>query len=153
MIWGCITYGKKGPLIFILKDRRSGVNYVDLVLNGPLWDFYMALYEERGVAKVIEDGTTTHTSKVAQNFRNINSLESLPNSSQSPDMNPIEHVWYLLKTQINKRKIRPKTVKEIKSVLLEEWEKLEISTINSLINSMLYRVQVLIASKGGSTKY
>ena len=101
----------------------------------------------------MEDGAPTHTSKVAQNFRNINSLESLPHPSQSPDMNPIEHVWYLLKTRINKRKIRPKTVEEMKGALLEEWEKLEISTINSLINSMPYRVQALIASKGGSTKY
>lgn len=44
-------------------------------------------------------------------------------------------------------------MEEMKGALLEEWEKLEISTINSLINSMPYRVQALIASKGGSTKY
>ena len=68
-------------------------------------------------------------------------------------MNPIEHIWYLLKTRINKRKIRFKTVEKIKDALLEKWEKLKISTINLLINSIPYKVQVLIAFKVRSIKY
>ena len=64
MIWGCIAHGIKGPLVFIPPDRRLAVDYVDLVLNGPLWDFYTKLYEERGVIKVIEDRAPTYTSKV-----------------------------------------------------------------------------------------
>ena len=120
MIWGCIAHGIKGPLVFIPPDRRLAVDYVDLVLNGPLWDFYTKLYEERGVVKVMEDGAPTHTSKVAQNFRNTNSMEPLPHPAQSPDMNLIEHVWYLIKTRINKRRNRPKTVEEMKVALLEE---------------------------------
>ena len=65
MIWGCIAHRIKGPLVFIPPDRRLAVDYVDLVLNGPLWDFYTKLYEERGVVKVIKDGVPTYTSKVA----------------------------------------------------------------------------------------
>ena len=153
MIWGCIAHGIKGPLVFIPPDRRLAVDYVDLVLNGPLWDFYTKLYEERGVVKVMEDGAPTHTSKVTQNFRNTNSMEPLPHPAQSPDMNPIEHVWYLIKTRINKRRNRPKTVEEMKVALLEEWEKIDIKVINSLIESMPRRVQALIEAKGGATKY
>jgi transposase len=39
MIWGCMAYGELGLLVRILKEERSGVDYVRLVLGGPLWDF------------------------------------------------------------------------------------------------------------------
>ena len=92
MIWGCIAHGIKGPLVFIPPDRRLAVDYVDLVLNGPLWDFYTKLYEERGVVKVMEDGAPTHTFKATQNFRNINSIEPLPYLAQLLDINPIKYI-------------------------------------------------------------
>ena len=73
--------------------------------------------------------------------------------ANSPDMNPIEHVWYLIKIAINKRKTKPRNVEELKIALLEEWEKIDIKVINSLIESMPRRVQALIEAKGGATKY
>ena len=68
-------------------------------------------------------------------------------------MNPIEHLWYLLKTRINNREKIPKTVAELKEALLEEWEKMELYIINSLIDSMPNHVQCLLESKGGPTRY
>ena len=41
----------------------------------------------------------------------------------------------------------------MKVALLEEWEKIDIKVINSLIESMPKRVQVLIEVKGEATKY
>ena len=44
-------------------------------------------------------------------------------------------------------------MEEMKVALLEEWEKIDIKVINSLIESMPRRVQALIEAKGGATKY
>ena len=60
MIWGCMAYGRLGPLVQIPKDERRGVDYVRLVLSGPLWDFYEELYEVRGRVAVMEDGAPIH---------------------------------------------------------------------------------------------
>ncbi|KAL5536250.1 hypothetical protein ACEPAF_71 [Sanghuangporus sanghuang] len=68
-------------------------------------------------------------------------------------MNPIEHVWYLMKIAINKRAVRPRNEEELKRALLEEWEKIDIKIINNLIDSMPRRVEQLVEAKGGSTKY
>ena len=46
MIWGCIAYGRREPLICIPKDQKKGVDYINLVLGGPLLDFYIELSEE-----------------------------------------------------------------------------------------------------------
>ena len=153
MVWGAIAYNKKGPLIFMSKDRRKAVDYVDLVLSKPLWDFYSILLEERGIVKVMEDGAPVHTCQVAKDFRNSHFLDIFPHPAQSPDMNPIEHVWYLIKIAINKRPRRPGNIEELTGALMEEWEKIDIKVINSLINSMPNRVRQLKEVNGGSTKY
>ena len=44
-------------------------------------------------------------------------------------------------------------MEKIKVALLEEWEKIDIKIINSLIKSMPKCVQILIEAKGGATKY
>ena len=44
-------------------------------------------------------------------------------------------------------------MEEMKVALLEEWEKIDIKVINSLIESMPRCVQALIEAKGEATKY
>ena len=68
-------------------------------------------------------------------------------------MNPIEHSWFLMKRAINKRKNKPHSIAELKIALLEEWEKLDIDVINSLIDSMPIHVKALMEVKGGTTKH
>jgi len=41
MVWSCITYNCKGLLYFLPKDQQKGVDYIWLILAGPLWDTYM----------------------------------------------------------------------------------------------------------------
>ena len=70
-----------------------------------------------------------------------------------PDLNPIENLWHILRAKIRKR--RPKVLKkeDLMHALLEEWEQLDIGVVNHLIDSMLRRLQAVIDTKGGSTKY
>jgi transposase len=153
MIWGCIAYGRIGPLIRIPKDQKTGADYVDLVLGGPLLDIYMELSEERGLVAVMEDGAPVHRCNLAKNFRTRHKIDIFPHPAQSPDLNPIEHVWKKLKVQINQRDIRPKTVDEMWEALQEEWQKIDVEFINKLISSMPNRAEAVYMAKGGSTKY
>ena len=36
MIWGCISYRMRGPLVQIPSGMHKAVDYVHLVLDGPL---------------------------------------------------------------------------------------------------------------------
>ena len=153
MVWSCIAYDKKGPLHFLLTGRGNGAGYVELVMAGPLWDVYSELYNERGVARVMEDGAPMHRSHLAKEFRQAHLMETIPHPAQSPDMNPIEHVWKVLKEQVNKRPKMPKNADELKVALVEEWEKIDIGFINHLIEGMPDHVEALRRAKGGSTSY
>lgn len=153
MIWGCMAYGRLGPLIRIPKEEKSGADYVRLVLGGPLWDIYSELYEERGMVAVMEDGAPIHRSKVAKDFRTTHKMETLPHPAQSPDLNPIEHIWMRLKVRVNERGVVPKNLDDLWEVLQEEWLKIDIDLVNNLVYSMPNRVEAVYQSKGGPTKY
>jgi transposase len=89
-----------------------------------------------GVAVVMEDGALIHQSKVAKDFCFQNSMETLLYPPQSPDLNLIEHVWKRLKIMVNKHPKHSKNAKELWVALQEEWVKIDIEFINSLIESM-----------------
>jgi transposase len=153
MVWSCIAYGRLGPLVLIPKDQRTGVDYVNLVLSGPLWDFYSELYEERGVVKVMEDGAPIHRAGITKTFRAQHHMEVLEHPAQSPDINPIEHAWKMLKVRVNDRPSRPKNLEELWDVLQEEWKKIGIDFINGLVSSMPERAEAVYRAQGGPTKY
>jgi hypothetical protein len=153
MVWGCIAYNQKGPLFFMPKDQRSGKDYVELVMEGPLLGFYSEMCEERGLVMVMEDGAPIHRSNVAKQFQDSYSLQTIYHPAQSPDMNPIEHIWRLLKERVNKHPQISANVKQLKEALLEEWDLIDMETINRLIESMPERVKALQEAKGGSMRY
>ena len=80
-------------------------------------------------------------------------MEVLPHPAQSPDLNPIEHVWKRLKVRVNERGEVPKDVDELWVVLQEEWVKIHLEFINKLVKSMPDQVEAVYKAKGGPTKY
>ncbi|GBN91999.1 hypothetical protein AVEN_73027-1 [Araneus ventricosus] len=56
--------------------------------------------------------------------------------ARSPDLNPIEHVWDALGRAIATHNPPPRTIQEMKTALLNEWDQLPQEMINCLISSM-----------------
>ena len=73
--------------------------------------------------------------------------------ASSPDLNPIEHVWALLKERIAKRQPRPYTKAAMHTAIEEEWDRLELRDWAPFIDSMPRRIQAVIDAKGGPTRY
>jgi hypothetical protein len=71
----------------------------------------------------------------------------------SPDLNPIENIWHLLKTRLNKRNPRPTTMTAIRVAIVEEWNGITIDEIRRVVDNMPQRVQAVLAAEGGHTKW
>jgi hypothetical protein len=71
----------------------------------------------------------------------------------SPDLNPIENVWRILKQRINQRPRFPSTLSEMKQAVQEEWDKLQPSDFNMYIDSIPERIDQLRQRKGMQTQY
>ena len=95
-----------------------------------------------------------HTAKDVQKWLKTNKIKILKNwPSQSPDLNPIEHLWHELETRIRNRPNNLKNLKELEAALKEEWNKIPQNVLMNLIESMPSRIQACIKSKGYPTKY
>ncbi|GFT16090.1 putative transposase like protein [Trichonephila clavipes] len=71
----------------------------------------------------------------------------------SPDMNPIENIWELMKREVAKDVITNKTQLLERTIHVCNHHPQMQETVQSCIDSMPRRIEALIAAKGGSTKY
>ena len=69
----------------------------------------------------------------------------------SPDLNPIEHVWAEMKRLLRDRDTSslPKLEAEIRDI----WENLDRSYLKALFDSVPDRLSEVIKNKGKATKY
>lgn len=84
-------------------------------------------------------------------FFDENQIELLPWPAASPDLNPIENLWAILKTNVAKR--FPKTKAELEEFAVEEWRKIPQETIKNAILSMPTRIKQVIDRRGNKCDY
>ncbi|GFT45906.1 transposable element Tcb2 transposase [Trichonephila clavipes] len=82
-------------------------------------------------------------------------LYNVPNQlhtpPQSPDLNPIEHLWDLREPKIRQHNISSKDM--LKSVLKDEWEEISAEETTKLVSSMPKRLQKVLERRGYPTRY
>ena len=79
--------------------------------------------------------------------------------SNSPDLNPIENLWQILKTRVEKQvnemliKKQTVTVEVFRGVIQKEWEEIDQSTYVNLVRSMPTRLNEIIEGNGNKINY
>ena len=71
--------------------------------------------------------------------------------SMSPDLNPIENLWGILKWKVEVCKVS--NICQLRDVVMEEWMSIPVATSEALVNSMPRRVKAVQDNDGGHTKY
>lgn len=117
MVWEDIIFIKKTPLVFMKKDKRSTVGFVERMCGPVLLDFYSSL----PTPALVKDNTLVRTAKYARKQREEHGFEKLKWSAQSPDLNPIENLWYQMKTKIKLNGIGVRAMEGLKEVVRDVW--------------------------------
>lgn len=71
--------------------------------------------------------------------------------AQSPDLNPIEHLWEILFQKISGK--RPSNANQLFEMLEAEWMSISVDVCRDLVNSMPRRVKAVLSARGGYTRY
>ena len=89
-----------------------------------------------------QDNDPKHTSRVAKDFIVENKIRFIDWPSNSPDLNPIENMWQIVKNNVEKR--MPKDINELKKFMIEEWDAISVETVNNLVLSMKKRCELIL---------
>ncbi|KAK3526639.1 hypothetical protein QTP70_030847 [Hemibagrus guttatus] len=83
-----------------------------------------------------------------------NEFEVLTCPPNSPDLNPIEHLWDVLDTQVQSMETPPRNLQDLKDLLLTSCYQIPQHTFRDLVESMPRRGGAVSAAKGGQpTQY
>ncbi|KAJ4426722.1 hypothetical protein ANN_26521, partial [Periplaneta americana] len=110
-------------------------------------------FPKQHIAFLMQDGARAHTAK--------STLDTIKNSGikvwtdwpgNSPELNPIEHLWSRLQESVF-RTPRPRNRNELIARVLEEWESISQEDIFRLTDSFGRRVLQCLEKKGCNTDY
>lgn len=147
MVWTCFSGSRVGPFHKI-DGIMDGFMYKDILESEmlPYTEWNMPL---RWVFQ--HDNDPKHTSKLVKDYLKDTGIEVLDWPAQSPDLNPIENLFAILKRSVSGQRFRNK--EDLFQTQKMEWNNIPVSTINNLIASMPRRCAEVIKNKGSYTKY
>ena len=146
MIWGAISLRGKSILVKV-RGSIDSIKYQEIltVAEPSIKQLYPRSFTFQ------QDGASSHTSKSTLNWFEANQWKVSPWPANSPDLNPIENVWGLMKKEVEKK--NPEDLDSLEEIIQEVWDGLTLDYIKSLIKSMPNRLQRCIDLQGDVTGY
>jgi transposase len=139
MIWGCIASdGPKGCVIFdkgSINGARYRVEILPRIHQIVQSHLDSSLFQQQPV--VMQDNASIHKAReTIASFHQLG-IQLMEWPANSPDLNPIENLWSLLKYRIGYH--FPTTREEVEAAVQLEWSRLTIADIAKICQSMRQR--------------
>ena len=160
MVWACFWGLQRSDLYASTRDataKRGGYSATSYLQ--VLDDNLLGIYEPDLI--YMQDNGPIHTAKKVKKWFDDNGIMVMEWPPYSPDLNPIEHLWFHLKELVykfnpdiervegNDEKIR----ETLFEALFKAWQSIDEYYLHDLVWSMERRVKAIIASEGWYTRY
>lgn len=146
-IWSCITWSGVGYLVFI--DSNLDKELYKQILEEDLMktlDYYRIIPKD---ITFMQDNDPKHSSKLVSEWLKEQPFDTMTWPAQSPDLNPIENVWALLKRRLYSSYDKPpSSMKEHKQRIIDTWYGITPEELRPFMLSMNKRCQEVLKAKG-----
>lgn len=96
----------------------------------------------------MQDNARPHTARCVNDYLLDVGIQKVQWPARSQDMNPIEHVWDMLKRNVKSNPNPPQTLYNFKTALVAAWEEIPQVDTKNIIQSMPDRMQAVIGASG-----
>ena len=145
MVWGAIGEGFRSRLMRCSKGVGTS-EYTEIVAESGLISGLNGLHGP-GMWTFQQDGAPAHTSAGAWRFFDAERIRVLPGwPPNSPDLNPIEMLWGVMKRQV---RMAPSGQDMFES-LRQTWEAIPRETTDKLVASFFDRCRMVLSLNGES---
>jgi transposase len=159
MIWAAIWIGGKSDLVVMERDQ-------DAPRKGYSARSYLAVLDDQiprcwQPGRIfMQDNASIHTAGVIKEWFDTHGISRLEWPPFSPDLNPIENVWAILKARVLDKwphllgsGASQEAYEVLAIALRHEWDNLEQEIIDNCIRSMKSRVESVRNAAGWYTKF
>lgn len=150
-VWGCFSAKGVGSLTILPKNTAMNKEWYQNILREQLLP---TIQEQFGDEQCLfqHDGAPCHKAKVITKWLGEQNIEILgPWPGNSPDLNPIENLWSILKRRVDKQK--PTNSDKLQALIMQEWAAISQDVAQKLIDSMPGRIAEVLKKKGQHCKY
>ena len=152
--WGAFT--AQGPVaLFLFTENLNAQRYCEI-----LESFLIPNIPKVGRGwRFQQDNSPIHTSQVTRRLFEARNIRVMDWPSNSPDLNPIENLWAILKKKVEKKvgiwlmKEKKLTITEFQEIIKQEWEGLDRDLYLKLSRSMKNRIDQVIEREGKKCDY
>jgi hypothetical protein len=149
-VWGCFSWNGLGPLVILhgILNAEGYKDFLTLCILSTIEDQFVddsCLYQH--------DSAPCHKARSVREWFMDNKVPEVDWPAQSPDLNPIEHLWNELERRLHSRPQRPTSLTALATALQDEWAAIPPETLRHLVGSLPGKVRTVIKAKGEPIRY
>ncbi len=102
-----------------------------------------------------QDNAPCHKAQIISDWflEHDNEFTLLKWPPQSPDLNPIEHLWDVVEREIHIMDVQPTNLQQLCNAFMSLWTKISEECFQHLVESMPRRIKAVLMAKGGPIQY
>jgi transposase len=152
MFWGCFSFYGLGPLV-ALDGNQNQYTYIETLRKYLIPEIFDAR-EKHGIELTfMQDNAPCHKTAAVRDFLDSNFINTLEWPPQSPDLNPIENLWAIIKRRRCERFGIPKSKIDLIEQVFQIWEEISDNEVYALSVSIKKRLEEALRLNGRPTKY
>ncbi len=102
-----------------------------------------------------QDNAPCHKAQIISDWflEHDNEFTLLKWPPQSPDLNPIEHLWDVVEREIHIMDVQTTNLQQLCDAIMTIWNKISEECFQHLVESMPWRIKTVLKAKVGPTRY